>query len=257
MIFPDIQKMISCSTSASDAILAIYRKTSFDVSLKEDKTLLTEADTASHAIICKKLADYYPAIPVISEESTTFHSHAVRKNWETFFLVDPLDGTKEFVNRNDEFTINIALIHHEEPVLGVIHAPALGVIYYAEKNKGAFKIIQHEKIKLLSMESGKNNRVTVVVSRSHFCEETEIFLQGLRDQGKEVVTISAGSALKFGLVAEGLADLYPRFTPTMEWDTAAGQLLVNEVGKKMTLIENGEVLRYNKKELRNGGFFVG
>ncbi|HSW93258.1 MAG TPA: 3'(2'),5'-bisphosphate nucleotidase CysQ [Gammaproteobacteria bacterium] len=251
-----IQTLLSLSEKAAHCVLAIYQKPSFDVRCKEDKSPLTEADSASHAIICAGLQQHFPAIPVISEESTEFHSYAVRQQWETFFLVDPLDGTKEFIHRNHEFTINIALIHQNQPVMGVIHAPALGVIYYAEKNKGAFKIIQNKTMKLSPTQSEKNNTVTVAVSRSHFCHETETFLQDLRDQGKKVVTISAGSALKFGLVAEGLADIYPRLTPTMEWDTAAGQILVNEVGKKMTLIESGEVLRYNKKELKNGGFVV-
>jgi len=257
MKYPDIEHIISLSEKAAKCIVAIYREPSFAVSIKSDKSLLTLADTESHAIICEDLAQYYPDIPVISEESTEFYSHDARQAWEYFFLVDPLDGTKEFVNRNDEFTINIALIHKDRPVMGVINAPALGVIYYAEQGKGAFKITKNKKIKLPFMSPKKEETVTVAVSRSHFCQQTERFLEDLKNQRKNVSTISAGSALKFGLVAEGRADMYPRFTPTMEWDTAAGQVLVNEVGKRVWVMGWDDELRYNKKDLRNSGFLVG
>jgi 3'(2'), 5'-bisphosphate nucleotidase len=137
---PNIQHLISLSQIAAERILSIYRQPDCEIRFKRDKSLLTQADLESHTIICDELKKQYPAIPVISEESPELHDYAVRKNFETFFLVDPLDGTKEFVNRNDEFTINIALIHHGQPILGVINAPALNVIYYAEEGKGAYKI---------------------------------------------------------------------------------------------------------------------
>jgi len=254
----DIQEIIALSKIAAERILAIYRQPCFAVSLKEDRSFLTQADSESHAIICEGLKKRYPDIPVISEESPEFHDYAVRKNWNHFFLVDPLDGTKEFVNRNDEFTINIALIRHGQPVLGVINAPALDVIYYAQRGCGAYKIIKNKTVKLpLTPSLSKNpNELIIAVSRSHYCEKTENFIANLQSEGKLVTKLSAGSALKFGLVAEGLADVYPRFTPTMEWDTAAGQVLVSEVGKKITMMGGDEPLQYNKVELRNAGFIV-
>ncbi len=253
---PDIQYLISLSRCAAERILMIYRQSSFSVSLKVDQSLLTQADRESHDIICEGLKKHYPDIPVISEESPAFQQDELRKNWPCFFLVDPLDGTKEFVGRHDEFTINIALIRHGVPVLGVINAPALNIIYFAEQGKGAYKITNDITIKLPSSIRKHSNEIVVAVSRSHSCEKTENFLNELKHQGKQVSKVSAGSALKFGLVAEGSADVYPRFTPTMEWDTAAGHALINEVGKTITLIESGEVLQYNKTDLKNAGFIV-
>ncbi len=253
----DVQAIISLSKQAAERILSIYNQPSFVVHHKSDRSLLTQADLESQAIICEGLKKLYPSIPIVSEESTEFHDYAARKDWETFFLVDPLDGTKEFVHRNDEFTINIALIHQGQPILGVIHAPALDVIYYAERGRGAYKITKNQKIKLPLARSNSQEVFNVAVSRSHSCERTENFIANLRSQGKQVNTLSAGSALKFGLVAEGRVDLYPRFTPTMEWDTAAGHVLINEVGKKITVIESEEPLQYNKINLKNEGFVVG
>lgn len=256
MNYPDIRHIISLSEKVAERILLIYRQPTFDVSLKLDNSLLTKADLESHTILCEELKKHYPSIPVISEESTEFHHYSSRMNWKTFFLIDPLDGTKEFVNRNDEFTVNIALIHNGQPVLGVINAPALNIIYYAERDKGAYKIIQDKKIKLAPKTTGNQDNVRVVISRSHACQKTEAFLAKLQNQGQQVTTISAGSALKFGLIAEGRADIYPRFTPTMEWDTAAGHVLINEVGKTIKIIDTQELLQYNKMDLTNSGFIV-
>ena len=169
--------------------------------------------------------------------------------------MDPLDGTKEFVNRNDEFTVNIAYVYHNKPILGVINVPALNRIYYALKNGGAFLLSDNKTIQLPCVSKQNTHTMTVVVSRSHACRQTEDFLNGLKNEKTEVVTLAAGSALKFGLVAEGRADIYPRFSPTMEWDTAAGQILVEEAGKKMITVA-GEEFLYNKKSLKNGGFVV-
>ncbi len=251
-----IDSLISLSKQAAERILHIYNQPTCVVDLKKDNSFLTEADRESHAIICEGLKKEYPSIPVISEESTEFHDFSVRKKWKYFFLVDPLDGTKEFVHRNDEFTINIALIHRTEPILGIVHAPALNVIYYAEKGKGAYKISGNEKIKLPVSCFENKDVINVAVSRSHACVQTNDFLEQLKDQGKTVRMIQAGSALKFGLVAEGVVDLYPRFTPTMEWDTAAGHVLINEVGKQIKLIGQEGLLLYNKTDLKNTGFIA-
>ena len=168
----------------------------------------------------------------------TLDVNAARQKWDAYFLVDPLDGTKEFIKKNGEFTINIALMKKNEPYLGVIFAPALDLLYFAEKNKGAFKIKQNEKLKLPSSQS-IHQTVRAVVSRSHLCSGTANFLEVLKREGKIIEKVSIGSALKFGLVAEGLADIYPRFTPSMEWDTAAGDLLVTEVGKAIFRVTDG------------------
>lgn len=256
-MFPvDIQNLITLSEKAAEQIRKIYQQPSFAISQKLDKSWLTQADITSHKMICAELKKLYPAIPVISEEATEFHDYQYRKNWEYFFLVDPLDGTKEFIERNGEFTINIALVRHGQPVLGVINAPALQVIYYAEQNKGAYKIQNNHITHLTAHDAIQKDIIRVAISRSHACEKTAAYLQELAHHGKQVTVITAGSALKFGLVAEGLADIYPRFSPTMEWDTAAGQILIQEVGKKLLETDHHQTLQYNKLNLKNPEFIV-
>lgn len=250
----NIDHLIEISQKAGQIILTIYNQDSFETTIKSDQSPLTQADIASHLFICDALKKRYPAIPILSEESAEEYDYELRKEWDYFFLVDPLDGTKEFIRRNGEFTVNIALIKQHEPIMGVIHAPALDMTYYAEKNKGAYKIKQQQKTKLVSNEPDDGS-IRAVVSRSHLCEQTKNFLADLEKQGKNIIALSAGSALKFGLIAEGLADIYPRFSPTMEWDTAAGQILVTECGKKMLSVDN-EIMRYNKFELTNRGFVI-
>lgn len=251
----EIKQLIAIAQQAGQLVLSIYNQPGFDTKLKSDKSPLTQADIESHLFICNSLERLYPEIPVLSEESTEFHDYDIRKHWNCFFLVDPLDGTKEFIQRNGEFTINIALIENEQPIMGVIHAPALQVTYHAEKNKGAFKMVENEHIRLAPSQQEKDS-IRVVVSRSHLCENTLDFLKDLENQGQEISTTSSGSALKFGLVAEGEADIYPRFSPTMEWDTAAGHILVTEIGKQVKLSDHSGSLTYNKPILKNPGFVV-
>lgn len=252
----DIKQLVEIAFKAGEQILSIYNQPSFETQIKSDNSPLTEADIASHLYICNELQRLYPLIPILSEESTEFHDYESRKNWNYFFLIDPLDGTKEFIKRNGEFTVNIALVKKNVPIAGVIHAPALGTTYHAIKGLGAFKIINGQQTKLSLIKHKANDEIRVVASRSHSCEKTKNFIQELENQGKQVTTISAGSALKFGLVAEGSADIYPRFAPTMEWDTAAGHVIVNEIGKSVTMIKNNESLSYNKLDLRNDGLIV-
>ncbi|MEO8401000.1 MAG: 3'(2'),5'-bisphosphate nucleotidase CysQ [Gammaproteobacteria bacterium] len=254
MIKPDMKQLIQIAELAGQIVLSIYDQMTINVQLKADHSVLTEADLASHEFICSELKKQYPNIPIISEESIEQNDYAVRKNWDYFFLVDPLDGTKEFIHRNGEFTINIALIKKDQPIMGVINAPALGVIYYAEEGKGAYKKINDQHIFLPRQIAKIKNKLNIAVSRSHSCEKTQQFLAGFIDQ--EIITIASGSALKFGLIAEGSADIYPRFSPTMEWDTAAGHIIVNEVGKTLTLLDRVSPLQYNKQELKNPGFIV-
>jgi 3'(2'), 5'-bisphosphate nucleotidase len=251
----NIGSLIAITHLAGQAVMLVYNQSKYEIITKPDNSALTTADTHSHTILCDALHKLYPAIPIISEESALQQSYDKREHWEYCFLVDPLDGTKEFIQRNDEFTINIALIRNHQPVLGIIHAPALDITYYAELGKGAYKM-SGEKHIALSPQVNTNNNVRVAVSRSHDCPATKNFLAELAKEGKIVSTIAAGSALKFGLIAEGKADIYPRPGTTMEWDTAAGQIIVNEIGKKVTLLDSDKQLQYNKANLLNPGFIV-
>ena len=251
-----VAELIKIAHQAGQLVLSIYNKSAFQVMSKENDSLLTEADIISNTLICDALKTIYPAIPIISEESSQEYAYEIRKSWQNFFLVDPLDGTKEFVSRNGEFTINIALIRKDNPIVGVVHAPALGITFYAEEGKGAYKIVNKQIVKLSPcLKTG--NKICVVTSRSHASAKIQEFLRALRLQYSEVVITAMGSALKFGLIADGSADIYPRLAPTMEWDTAAGQVIVSEVGKQMKVFGSEERLKYNKIELVNPSFIVG
>lgn len=245
-----LDRVIAIAREAGRAILDIYQ-TNFEVSYKDDKSPLTLADKRAHQIIEQGLKALEPQFSILSEEGRDI-PYEERKNWEYFWLVDPLDGTKEFIKRNGEFTVNIALIHKNRPVLGVIYSPVKDLMYYAEEGKGAFKL-EGEKLTKLNADkkatAGKNG-YRVIVSRSHMTPEVEEFLKGIPIKEK----ISAGSSLKFCLVAEGKADIYPRFSPTMEWDTAAGQVIVEQAGGVVLNKDSGESLKYNKKNLKNQYF---
>lgn len=245
-----LDRVIAIAREAGRAILDIYQ-TNFEVSYKDDKSPLTLADKRAHQIIEQGLKALEPQFSILSEEGRDI-PYEERKNWEYFWLVDPLDGTKEFIKRNGEFTVNIALIHKNRPVLGVIYSPVKDLMYYAEEGKWAFKL-EGEKLTKLNADkkatAGKNG-YRVIVSRSHMTPEVEEFLKGIPIKEK----ISAGSSLKFCLVAEGKADIYPRFSPTMEWDTAAGQVIVEQAGGVVLNKDSGESLKYNKKNLKNQYF---
>jgi 3'(2'), 5'-bisphosphate nucleotidase len=239
----DITKIIEIAKHAGDEILKIYGTADFGVEQKSDDSPLTLADQASHDIIYNQLKDNYPDIPVLSEEGKDI-PYDDRKDWKYFWLVDPLDGTKEFIKRNGEFTVNIALIENNQPVLGVILAPVLDTTYYGKKGEGAFKIEKGEKSKL--KVNYNNNGLTAVKSRSHSSDDEENLLSQYNIQD----TISIGSSLKFCMVAEGKADIYYRHGPTWEWDTAAGQAIVEAAGGKV------EGLSYNKEIIKNSSFLV-
>jgi 3'(2'), 5'-bisphosphate nucleotidase len=253
---------IEASILAGREILKIY-DTSFDVEMKEDRTPLTLADRESHRVITEKLIP--TALPVLSEEGKAI-PYDERSNWKTFWLVDPLDGTKEFIKRNGEFTVNIALVEGQAAVLGVIYAPVLKKLYFASRESGAWLStgitdaeVDLERLINISrkLEAGKRSgSFTVVASRSHFSPETEEFVNGLRKEHPDLEFISAGSSMKLCLVADGSANIYPRLGPTMEWDTAAGQAIVECAGGKVLEYKSGQPLRYNKKELLNPWFVV-
>lgn len=260
---------VFAAKKAGDAILEVYGS-DFSVEQKEDRSPLTLADRRSHEIIAGHLQTLDKAVlPLLSEEGRDV-PQGERKAWEYYWLVDPLDGTKEFIKRNGEFTVNIALIHKDRPAIGVIYVPVKDILYFAAAGIGAFKISGTSWIKSgLSSEAleGKADRLplktetgartfTAIASRSHMSDETSFYLDRLKKEHGEVRTISAGSSLKFCLVAEGSADVYPRFGPTMEWDTAAGQAIVEQAGGEVLQHETGGPLKYNKESLLNPWFIV-
>jgi len=249
-----IDQLVSLSVNAGERILEVYN-TDFDVEIKSDSSPLTIADQKSNDEIVAGLTKYFPEIPFISEE-TKAASFAERSAWEYAWLIDPLDGTKEFVKRNGEFTVNIALLHRGKAVFGVIHVPVTGVTYYALEGRGAFKI-ENGLTSMMSCRSGKERElIKVVASRSHLSPEVEAYVQALKDDGKDVEYVAAGSSLKFCLVAEGSADVYPRLGPTMEWDTAAGHVIAEQAGAQVFRHDNNKSLLYNKEDLLNPYFIV-
>ncbi|MCA1059081.1 3'(2'),5'-bisphosphate nucleotidase CysQ [Rossellomorea aquimaris] len=250
-----LDKVKKIAISAGNEILTVYKK-DFHIELKNDESPLTTADRLSQNFIQKELSAYWDDIPILSEEGTSIPYHE-RSKWETFWLVDPLDGTKEFIKKNDEFTVNIALIHKGHPILGVIYAPALDILYFAKKNKGAFKQIRAQRsvdppVRLQTDSESKHK--SVVISRSHMSKETNSFIRDLEKREGELKFSPIGSSLKFCLVAEGVAHYYPRLAPTMEWDTAAGQIIVEEAGGSVLVHETNSKLLYNKIHLTNPPF---
>ena len=251
----DIQDIVKIAKDAGKAIMKIYNQ-EFDVEYKTDSSPLTIADKKANEIIVTALNQLSvnsfleKDIPIISEEGRSV-PYDERKNWDYFWLIDPLDGTKEFVKRNGEFTINIALIHKKNPVLGVVYSPVLNVCYWAKSNEGAFK--DGKKLPLKTKE--QRDVYKIVASRSHMSSETKDFIEAI-DTDKEKKVISIGSSLKICLVAEGEANIYPRLGPTMEWDTAAAHAIVNESNGLLNRYIDNSAHLYNKKNLLNDWFVV-
>jgi len=253
----DIDFLVSLAQKAGDAIMEVYAR-DFSVETKDDKSPLTEADKKSNEVILKGLKENYPAIPFISEE-TKLTPYSERKDWKTFWLIDPLDGTKEFIKKNGEFTVNIALIEDGVPVVGVVYVPAQGKTYFGVKGEGSFKMeTRSDKPEPITNKKhySTKQKVIVVGSRSHLDENTMAFVEQLKSDGKEVEFNSSGSSIKFCLVAEGKADVYPRFAPTMEWDTGAAHAVVLYAGKNVLDRTTGQPLQYNKENLLNPFFIV-
>lgn len=258
-----LSTVIQAAIEAGAAIMEIYAN-DFEVEIKSDNSPLTIADQNANTVINFFLVK--TELPIISEENKQI-DFKDRKDWETCWMVDPLDGTKEFVKRNGEFTVNIALIHQNKPVLGVIYVPVSKTLYYGLIEDGkAYKSVltahDFSEVQLFldtdAIKPSKNNEtiVKVVGSRSHKSEETEAFIQQIEKDGKQVEIVSKGSSLKFCLVAEGAATIYPRFAPTMEWDTAAGHAICNAVGLKVWQVTKTAELQYNKENLLNPYFIV-
>ena len=262
MISEHAQLAIKAAIAASKEILTIYQSDDFEIENKEDNSPLTKADKAAHTIISSILQE--SNIPILSEEGKSI-PYKTRKYWNKLWIVDPIDGTKEFIKRNGEFTVNIALIENNKPTIGVILAPASGVLYFSEINLGAFKSTTNLKnfnpeiflAEALPLPlNHKNQTFTVVASRSHLSKETEAYIEDLRKKHGEVEFISKGSSLKLCMVAEGKANCYPRFAPTMEWDTAAGQAICEAAGLKVIDFKTKKSMIYNREELLNNWFIV-
>ena len=251
--------IINAAIQGGEEILTVY-DSEFAIEHKDDKSPLTEADKRAHEAITGVLES--TGLPILSEEGKHME-YEDRQNWKQFWMVDPLDGTKEFIKRNGEFTVNIALIENGKPTMGVIFVPVTKDLYFADKL--AYKIKINEPVvsinnlmsnaDQLPLTQTRNNFV-VVGSRSHMSEETEAFINEQKAKHDEVDILSRGSSLKLCMVAEGAADAYPRFAPTMEWDTAAGQAIATASGAKVINWDTKELMEYNKKNLLNSWFLV-
>ncbi len=245
----NINEIKNIALEAGRLIMQIYEK-DFSIEYKDDNSPLTQADTKSNELICDRLKLLYPEIPIMSEENKQV-AYEIRKDWDCYWCIDPIDGTKEFIKKNGEFTVNIALICKGEPVLGAVYAPALQELYSAKKGEGAYK--NEQRLPLRANDNPKQ-KLSVVASKSHLSSETQAFIDSL--DAKEIEQVSKGSSLKLCMVAEGSADIYPRLAPTMEWDTAAADAIVREAGKMTYQFESQEPLMYNKENLLNPWFVV-
>ena len=258
-------KAITACISGGAEIMSVYN-TEFDFELKNDNTPLTLADKKCNKKIEEILSNL--KIPILSEEGkpTDFND---RKKWKYLWIVDPLDGTKEFIKKNDEFTVNVALINNNKPIIGVIYVPVKNILYFSNENIGSYKL-SISPVELKNISSIENlisnsiklpitkniNKYVIVASRSHMSKETEKFVKDKSQKNKNIEIISVGSSLKICMVAEGKADVYPRLAPTMEWDVAAGHAIAKYSGFKILNFENGEELTYNKDNLLNPFFIV-
>ena len=242
--------------TAGQKIINHYHNDS-EIIIKKDKSPLTNADLDSNNIICEGLEKIDSTIPIISEES--FINWNTRRKWNKYWLIDPLDGTKEFINKNGEFTVNIALIENNKPVLGVIFVPVLSILYFASQNYGAYKLqcssnlnSLSESIKIQINKKKKSDHLLVIGSRSHSNED---FNKWVKENIENYKLVKKGSSLKFCNIADGTVDLYPRFGPTSEWDIAAGHIILNEAGGRIYTIDNEEIV-YNKKENILNPYFI-
>ena len=252
---------INAALTAGEEILKIYISADFKVEYKSDKSPLTIADKNAHTIIERALLK--TKIPILSEEGDDF-DYNQRENLRKLWIVDPLDGTKEFIKKNDEFTVNIALIENKRPTLGVIYAPALKLLYFSEEKLGSYKLVLKNPL-LSTLDyslalklpiSINKNRYAVVTSRSHLNKDTLGYIENLKKIKSNIESIPIGSSLKFCLLAEGTADCYPRFSPCMEWDTAAGQIICKEAGFDTIDLETNLPIQYNRKKLTNNSFIA-
>ncbi len=248
------ENLIALTRQAGDAILKIYQ-TDFDVTLKDDASPLTQADLAAHHIIEEGLKRLTPDIPLLSEESQP-PAYSSRQKWSRYWLVDPLDGTREFVNRNGEFTVNIALIEKHAPIFGVVGVPVQSLVYTGDVESGALRHDAAGSVRLNGRMMAEGNPVVVVASRSHGGDRLEKYIESLGERFGAVSRTPVGSSLKLCILAEGQADLYPRLGPTSEWDIAAAHAVLCAAGGALWAVD-GTPLEYNRKEsFLNPEFFA-
>ena len=246
-----IQEVIQIARQAGNAIMEVYH-TDFDIQLKDDLSPVTQADKKANAIIESRLKSLEPTIPILSEEGRDI-SYEERKEWNTFWLVDPLDGTKDFIKKNGEFTVNIALIDAEAPVFGVVYAPAIDLLFWGSLEHDAWKQEANNPAHAMKVSSQIENTIQIATSRSHPSDKMNTFLE----QFKKYNLQRMGSSLKICLVSDGSVHLYPRLGPTMEWDTAAAHAVLTASGGEIIQFGTNSPLRYNKKELLNPKFIAG
>lgn len=252
---------IFASLKAGKQIIEVYNSTDFEIQIKSDNSPLTIADQRAHNAIVSILDEL--GVPILSEEGEKL-GYETRKDWDYCWIVDPLDGTKEFIKRNDEFTVNVALIENGKAIAGVIYVPVYQQLYFSDKDLGAYLINNIKDwtgtLEQLVLESEKlplkqsRSTVRVVGSRSHMSQETTEFIEKLKQEHDEVELISKGSSLKLCMIAEGEADVYPRYAPTMEWDIAAGHAIVTASGGKVLHLNSEDEISYNKEDLLNPWF---
>ncbi|MGH1426905.1 MAG: 3'(2'),5'-bisphosphate nucleotidase CysQ [Arenicella sp.] len=248
-----LDTVIDIAHDAGELILAVYRD-GFDVEMKGDGTPLTIADQRSHNLICSRLLELTPDIPILSEESDHI-AYEDRCRWRSYWLVDPLDGTKEFVKKSGEFTVNIALMHENQPVLGVVHTPVKEWTHWGVHARGAWKQIGHGEKQRIQAKPYTGGNVTVVASKSHGQDKLEQFLNNVERQEGSYDVTNMGSALKICLVAEGIGDIYPRLGLTSEWDTASADVIIREAGGHIIQVDGKPVI-YNKPNLLNPFFLA-
>lgn len=248
-----INDILYITEKAGEIIMKIYNENKYNIELKNDKSPVTIADLQSSDYICSELKNLCKDTPIICEETKQI-DYDERKNYKYFWLVDPLDGTKEFINKNGQFTVNIALLKNNKPILGVVGIPTQKKIYYAEIGKGSYLKYNNEISKISCKKIDYSNKVKIVCSNSHFNHDTKDYLNKL---SYSYDLLRFGSSLKFLKVAEGEADIYPRLEGTKEWDTAASHIIVDEAGGKILLSnDNNSTLKYNKESLKNPYFIV-
>lgn len=258
-----LELALLAAVTAGHSVMKIYNSGDFDIRIKSDQSPITTADKHANQTIHDVL--FKTGLPVLSEEDCDIQ-YALRSKWKSFWMVDPLDGTKEFINRSGDFTINIALIHNQQPIMGVIYVPVSGELYFANRGEGAFKTIIHPEAVHTSFSEIVQSaspikvrkpagKLTIVASKSHGSEETNYFVR--KHYANELGEyISRGSSLKLCLIAEGKAEIYPRFAGTMEWDIAAGHAILNEAGGAIVLTDGFSPIAYNKKDLLNPYFIA-
>ena len=258
-------KALVASIRAGEVILRVYDCENHQIDLKEDQSPVTLADRRSHSVISDILAE--TGWPVLSEEAAEIPYH-IRKDWSCFWLIDPLDGTKEFIKRNGEFTVNIALVQNRAPVLGIVYTPVKRLLFFGLKQTGSYRMVlpdnkefpSHPEEWIRSASrlpvAGRGKKMKVVASRSHMSPETLEYIEHLNQKYGDVKMVSRGSSMKICMVAEGEAQIYPRLGPTMEWDTAAGQAIAEAAGCSMTQYGSGDPVVYNKEDLLNPWFVV-